>query len=381
MDKGLDITLHLLALHAALHARPRALACAWQALLQASREDRVPGHTFTDRLAARARAVPDWALAKQTLSWLHKTTKASLVLLGEPNYPLTLASIADPPPLLFARGDPALLGRTQMAVVGSRAATPAGLDFAADLAGALCRAGFAVISGLARGIDGAAHRGALAASGPTLAVLGCGIDRVYPSQHRQLAEEIEATGLVLSELPLGAGPLPHHFPRRNRIISGAAAGLVVVEAGLASGSLLTARAALEQGREVFAVPGAVRNPQARGCHALLREGAMLTESVEDVLAGLPDHVLETLRGQRVMGQFPQAPMDGNGVPAGAVGNDAPVDDQARRVLDALDFQPVSGSLLVMRTGLTMHTLSSILLTLELSGLVRALPGGAFERVR
>jgi DNA processing protein len=381
MDKGLDITLHLLALHAALHARPRVLASALQALLEASRRSAVLGHTFTDRLAAQSHTAPDWALAERTLSWLHETPMASLVLLGEPGYPVTLASIPDPPPVLFARGDPALLARTQMAVVGSRAATPAGLEFASELASGLCRAGFAVTSGLARGIDGAAHRGALAASGHTLAVLGCGIDRVYPPQHRRLAEEIEATGLVLSELPLGSGPLPHHFPRRNRIISGAAAGLVVVEAGLASGSLLTARAALEQGREVFAVPGAVRNPQVRGCHALIREGAMLTESVEDVLAGLPHHVLETLCVPALAGELPQAPMNVDVVSGVAVAGDTPGDDQARRVLEALDFQPVSGSLLVIRTGLTMHTLSSILLTLELSGRVRALPGGAFERVR
>ncbi|MBM4228896.1 MAG: DNA-protecting protein DprA [Gammaproteobacteria bacterium] len=364
-----------------MHARPQAFACALEALLEASRRSGVPGHNFTERLASRARTPLDWAFAERTLTWLRQTPTASLVLLGEPGYPLALASIADPPPVLFARGDPALLARTQLAVVGSRAATPSGLAFAAELASALCHAGFAVTSGLARGIDGAAHRGALAAAGATLAVLGCGIDRIYPPQHRQLAEQIEATGLVLSELPLGAGPLPHHFPRRNRIISGMAAGLVVVEAGLASGSLLTARAALEQGREVFAVPGAVRNPQARGCHALIREGAMLTESVEDVLTGLPRHVLETLSPATLAGELPQAPESGNDAPGAAAHVTEPGDEQARQVLAALDFEPVSASLLVMRTGLTMHTLSSILLTLELSGRVRALPGGAFERVR
>ncbi len=381
MDKGMDITLHALALHAALHLRPRVLARALHALRESGAREGLRGRGITDRLAEQARTVPDWALAESTFAWLQKRPDVSLLAPGQPDYPLALASIADPPPLLFARGDRSVLTRAQIAVVGSRAATPAGLDFASSLASALCGAGFVVTSGLARGIDGAAHRGALAARGLTIGVLGCGIDRVYPAQHARLAEQITASGLILSELPLGAGPLPHHFPRRNRIISGMAAGLVVVEAGLASGSLLTARSALEQGREVFAVPGAVRNPQARGCHALLREGATLVENVEDVLAGLPRHVLETLPAPAIAGD-PKDALTGPSAaaPAGAP-VDAVADEREQRVLEALGFEPVNESLLVVRTGLTMHTLSSILLTLELSGRVRALPGGAFERVR
>lgn len=377
----MDITLHALALHAALHLRPQVLARALQNLRELGARDGLRGRGSTDRLAEQTRTVPDWALAERTLAWLQKTPGVSLVTLGQPDYPPALASIADPPPLLFARGQRSVLARPQIAVVGSRAATPAGMDFASTLACALSGAGFVVTSGLARGIDGAAHRGALAAPGPTIGVLGCGIDRIYPAQHARLADQITASGLILSELPLGAGPLPHHFPRRNRIISGMAAGLIVVEAGLASGSLLTARSALEQGREVFAVPGAVRNPQARGCHALLREGATLVESVEDVLAGLPRHVLQSVPAAATAG-CPEQALTGSSaasLASGPVG--AVTDERERKVLEALGFEPVNESLLVMRTGLTMHTLSSILLTLELSGRVRALPGGAFERVR
>ncbi len=206
--------------------------------------------------------------------------------LGDAAYPPLLAAIADPPNPLYLRGDAAALRHPHVAIVGSRQATRAGRDTAVRFASALARAGFGVVSGLAYGIDAAAHDGALAADGLTIAALGTGVDICYPARHRALAERIAARGALVSELPPGTPPQRLHFPRRNRIISGLCLGVLVVEASLRSGSLITARLALEQGREVFAVPGPVSSPLSRGCHALIRDGAVLVESADDVLAEL-----------------------------------------------------------------------------------------------
>jgi DNA processing protein len=206
----------------------------------------------------------------------------SVIPLGSDQYPVRLRWLPDPPTVLWVKGDPAPLARSAVAVVGSRAATPAGLLFAKRVSRELTEAGLLVVSGLARGIDAAAHEGALEV-GATVAVLGCGADRVYPAEHRTLAARIGPRGAIVSELPPGTPPLPRHFPLRNRIISGLSLGVLIVEASFKSGSLITARAALEQGRSVLAVPGGVASGRHRGCHALIKDGARLVESVEDVL--------------------------------------------------------------------------------------------------
>ena len=222
----------------------------------------------------------------QALAWLEQP-QHQVLHLGSADYPALLAEISDPPPLLFVSGNPALLDRPQLAIVGSRNASTPGLDNARRFAQHLAAGGFVVTSGLALGIDGAAHQGALDAQGQTVAVLGTGLKRVYPQRHQRLAQMIiEQGGALVSELPLTCPPHASNFPRRNRIISGLALGVLVVEASPSSGSLITAKLAAEQGREIYAIPGSIHHPGARGCHQLLREGATLVESIEDILPGL-----------------------------------------------------------------------------------------------
>lgn len=368
MDKGLDIeTLRcVLALHGALHPKPRDLTRAIDALLRRreSSDSAVPLARTTEELSRQYHATAAWAAAEAGLHW--RAADRSILCRWLPGYPDALAAVADAPPILFVHGRAASLGLPQIGIVGSRDATPGGCDTAFGLAGELAAAGFSIVSGMARGIDGAAHRGAIRARGTTIAVLGCGIDRVYPRVHEELAASIAANGALVSELPLGVPPLKQNFPARNRIISGLAAGLVVVEANLSSGSLITAQFALEHGREVFAVPGSIRNPWSRGCHALLRQGAHLVESAADVIAALPGYVVAALHAQQ---------------PAQPAAREARKPDPLQRaVLKALGFEPTGVDILVERTGLTMNRLSSILLTLEMSGAVRSLPGGCYERI-
>ncbi len=283
--------------------------------------------------------------------------------LDSPHFPAPLLQTADPPLALFAEGDPARLARPMLAIVGSRSATAQGLDHARAFARHFAEAGWTIVSGLAAGIDGTAHEGALAAglngggSGGTLAVLGTGPDIVYPHQHRALAARIRAQGLILSEYAPGTPALALNFPRRNRIIAGLAAGTLVVEATLRSGSLITARLAAEAGREVFAIPGSVHAPQSRGCHALIREGAKLVESAADVL--------EELR------------QPGPPVASAPTGTD---DEAATNpLLAALGHDPVTLDALIARTGWDAATLNLKLLELELEGQVARLPGGLFQR--
>lgn len=236
--------------------------------------------------ARRSPEVRDGASA--ALAWLERPGQ-HLLMWDDADYPALLAEIADPPPLLFIAGDRTLLDRPQLGMVGSRRASRPGLDTAKAFARSLAGAGFVVTSGLALGIDGAAHQGALDVKGATIGVLGTGIEKLYPQRHRQLAEAMVAQGgAVISELPLDAEPHASNFPRRNRIISGLSLGILVVEASVASGSLITARLAAEQGREVYAIPGSIHHPGARGCHQLIREGAVLVETI--------DHILEALQG-------------------------------------------------------------------------------------
>ncbi len=348
MDKGLDIArLRLcLAAHAVLHARPQALA----ALLR--HHDRRPREDL------------DWGAADRTIEWLD-TTGAAVICLGEERYPAQLAAIPDPPPLLFVRGAVSALSTPQVAIVGSRRASAEGQATAFRLARELAAQGLVVTSGLARGIDAAAHGGALAAEGITIAVFGCGLGRVYPWAHRRLAAQIcEGGGAVVSELPPGLPPQPFQFPRRNRIISGLSLGTVVVQAAPTSGSLGTAQHALDQGREVYAVPGSINDPLARGCHLLLRQGATLLESASDIVRDLLPATRALLRPAR-------------GLAAGPVA--APLSPQEAAVTGACGFAPTAFDTLAERTGLTAQQLSSILMALEIKGRIRALLGGDYVR--
>lgn len=339
------------------HASPRALF------------QRSPGTLAADRLippeTARYLANPDWAAVNQDLRWLAQPGR-HLLTLHDHGYPPWLKEIHDPPPVLHVLGDPDCLSSPQVAVVGSRNPTPAGAELAADFAAELVRHGFTVTSGLAAGIDAAAHRGALAAGGTTIAVAGTGLDRVYPARHRHLADDIARAGAVVSEFPLGSPPLPESFPRRNRIISGLSRGTLVVEAALQSGSLITARAALEQGREVFAIPGSIHNPCARGCHALIREGAKLVETIHDILDEL---------APAAAGCGPSTPNR----PARDVTNIPPLDETFAAVLRQIDYAPTSIDTLIERTGHPSERLCAMLLELELAGHVSAAPGGAYMR--
>jgi DNA processing protein len=306
---------------------------------------------------------PDWAGVEQDLRWLEGDRRC-LLACTDPRYPTALREIVHAPVALFCHGEPALLARPQLAIVGARSATPQGLDTAAGFAAELTRRGLLVTSGLAQGIDGAAHRGALAAGGATIAVCATGLDRVYPARHRELAHEITAQGLMVSEFPVGTPPLADHFPRRNRVISGLALGVLVVEAAPQSGSLITARFALDQGREVFAIPGSIHSPMSRGPHRLIRQGAKLVEHVDDILEELAPRL-----GPEVL-QAPAAPAA-----------DAPeLDATQQRVLDALGFDATPFDILVERLAVPVASLSSALLALELQGCIAAAPGGSYQRL-
>lgn len=370
MDKGLDIELLtcMLALHAVLYFNPDALSNCLASLQCQTRSGASTFRLrqFAETLARNARVeMPDWSAADAALAW-RGPERVILTSLHQ-EYPPLLRTIASPPPVLFVHGDPSLLSAPQIAIIGSRNATPTGREIAHRLAAELCSVQFRITSGMARGIDSAAHRGALAVDGRTLAIYGSGIDRVYPRTNAQLAADIVDRGALVSEFPLGAPPIARHFPLRNRIISGIAVGTVVVEAGLASGSLITAQCALEQGREVFAVPGSTRNPLTRGCHALIKQGAQLVETAADIMEALPLHALRHLAGAL-------SPPESQLTP------EIYEDRSADAVIEALSYEPVDLDTLIERTGLTHKVLSSILLALELSGSVRALASGYYERI-
>ncbi|MDR3417634.1 MAG: DNA-processing protein DprA [Nevskia sp.] len=324
-----------------------------------------------DDAFCQALAEPDWAGVDLDLGWLEQSAASApraLITRDDPRYPPQLAEISAAPLALFVHGDPELLRLPQLAVVGARSASAQGAENAQAFAAELARRGLTVTSGLALGIDAAAHRGALAADGFTLAVCGNGLDRVYPARNRELAHAIAARGLLVSEFPTGVAPLPEHFPRRNRIISGLSLGVLVVEAARESGSLITARLAAEQGREVFAIPGSIHNPLARGCHALIREGAKLVETVDDILAELAP-LLPAARAAASPARPPAPePADGG-------------DPDRQRVLQALGFETLSLDHLVSRLGLPVERISAALLRLELDGLVAAGPGDTFTRLQ
>ncbi|MCK2125663.1 DNA-processing protein DprA [Thauera aromatica] len=335
--------------------------------------------------AAAVLAPPPQERIEQGLAWAAESGNHLLTLADEA-YPRSLLDIADPPPLLYLKGRPELLQRPALALVGARSSTVQGDANAEAFARALATQGFAIVSGLALGIDAAAHRGALAAGaegGGTVAVIGTGIDRIYPAKNAALAREIAAAGAVISELPLGTPPLPHNFPRRNRLIAGLAHGVLVVEAAVNSGSLITARLATESGREVFAIPGSIHSPLSRGCHRLIREGAKLVETAEDVVEELRGRLgwktpsapaPSCQRGRRVAGAG--TPESSSAAPAQAA---LALDADTARVLQILGHDPVDIDTLAQRCGLTVDALYAILLPLELDGRLARLPGGRLQR--
>ncbi|TVQ84051.1 MAG: DNA-protecting protein DprA [Chromatiaceae bacterium] len=332
--------------------------------------------------AIAALSQPDQTAIARVLDWA-AAAQAHILTRDDPRYPPLLAAIAAPPPVLYVRGDPLLLAEPQLAIVGSRNPTPGGRETTIAFARALAQLGLVITSGLAAGIDAAAHRGALV-GGRTIAVLGTGPDRIYPASHRELAHAVADNGALVSEFPPGSGPRASHFPRRNRIISGLTLGTLVTEAALQSGSLITARYAAEQGREVFAIPGSIHNPLARGCHALIRQGAKLVDGIDQLLEELAPQL------QHLLAPVVSAPDTTAVAPAlagpdarglDAQGPDAPgLDADYQTLLAAMGHDPTAPDELIARTGLTAQSVSSMLLLLELQGYVSSHPGGRYSRL-
>ena len=330
----------------------------------------------TDKLAHALQSPPPTLAAQlqATLDWLNAADDRSVVALGEPGYPAPLLDIEDPPLMLYMLGSLAKPAQSatniiakSLSIVGSRNPTPQGESNARAFAKAFGNAGICVVSGLALGIDGAAHEGALEGGGQTIAVVGTGLDRVYPQKHLALAHRIASQGMILSEFALGMPPLTANFPRRNRLISGLSRGTLVVEAALKSGSLITARLASEQGKDVFAIPGSIHSPQSRGCHALIKQGAKLVELAQDVLEEF--HWAST-----------SSSSGGAGPDSHGDAQRAPADPALRSLLLALGYDAVSLDALQARTGLDTPRLQSRLLELELAGQIARLPGGLFQRL-
>lgn len=334
----------------------------------------------TQRAALQSQP-PEWpALVVTTWDWMQADPASRRVLpLGDTCYPASLLNMEDPPLLLYAMGTPqawlagglAQSAQRSVAIVGSRNPTAQGALNARHFARALAQSGLTVVSGLALGVDGAAHEGALDGAPPaqlaTIAVVGTGLDRVYPRQHRELAHRIAQRGVLISEYPLGTPPLSANFPRRNRIISGLTQATLVVEAALKSGSLITARLAIEQGKDVFAIPGSIHATQSKGCHALIKQGAKLVESAQDILEEWPEGVLPIS-----VRTCADAPPDGAQTPS--------TDGPKGSLLSALGFEPTGLDALLARTGLPTAALQAQLMELEIEGQIARLPGGLFQRL-
>ena len=319
-----------------------------------------------EKLALTLSTAPSEAIAEQiekTLNWARQPGNQVLTFADD-HYPQALLTIPDPPPLLYLKGRAELLSRPSVAIVGSRSATVQGMQNAERFAQTLSHAGLTVVSGLALGIDAAAHEGALStlpAQGSTVAITGTGLDLVYPAKHRELAHRIAIHGCLVSEYPLGTPAIAANFPRRNRLISGLAQGVLVVEAALQSGSLITARSALEQGREVFAIPGSIHSPLAKGCHQLIRQGAKLVESAQDIL--------EELRWQSAApASKPTKPVDSR----------TPADSAL--LLEVAGHDAVSVDELAARSGLALSAVHAGLLELEMQGRMEMLAGGRYRRL-
>ncbi|MEA1890383.1 MAG: DNA-processing protein DprA [Pseudomonadota bacterium] len=313
---------------------------------------------------------------EQDMLWLEENACHRVIFFQHQGYPDLLTRIHRPPPVLFLKGNASLLHTPQLAIVGSRNPTAGGIENARAFSSELAACGLTITSGLAAGIDGAAHQGALSArdstgkSGKTIAVAATGLDRIYPAHNRELAHEIVEKGLLISEFPIGVAPLQANFPRRNRVISGLSLGTLVVEAARRSGSLISARCAMEQDREVFAIPGSIHSPQSRGCHWLIKQGAKLVETAEDIaeeiLMMLPD----------VSKEHEDTGGNSNNKCKDTV---LELPEQERLLLDALGFDPVPLDSLISRTGMGIEELSVNISQLELKGLIESLPGGVFSR--
>ncbi len=328
------------------------------------------GELFTTPAAQlKTRGLPDvliaglqtlnWAAVDQDLLWLEKPNH-HLITWQDPLYPPLLKQIAAAPPLLFVEGNPQLLTQLQLSIVGSRNPTPNGRDTARQFAAHLSMAGLTITSGLALGIDAISHQAALDSQSKTIAVLGCGVDKIYPVTNRKLAEKITENGAIVSEFPLGTAAAAEHFPRRNRVVSGLSLGVLVVEATLRSGSLITARLAGEQGREVFAIPGSIHSPLSRGCHHLIQQGAKLVEKAQDILEELGPL---TSAANRLTTPSP-TPLNKNILAA-----------HHQQLLECVGFEPTTLDQLAARSGLPLSDLTSTVLILELKGYISTVPGG------
>ncbi|HEU4487467.1 MAG TPA: DNA-processing protein DprA [Povalibacter sp.] len=370
---------------------------AWLTLNRAPALERSSFHALrqhfagvSDIVAASARALRAAGASKGLVDWLASPPRESIdadrrwldceshhfICLESPDYPPLLGRLDDAPLGLFVRGSPSWLAMPQLAMVGARHPTPPGAETAYDFAAHLARCGLTVTSGLAIGIDAASHRGALS-GGATIAVCGTGLDVNYPRSHAALAAQITQCGALVSEFGTGTLPMKGNFPRRNRVIAGLSLGTLVVEAAVRSGSLITARLAAEQGREVFAIPGSIHNPMSRGCHRLIRQGAKLVETADDIfeeLRPLSDS-LQCLAQTPVTPERSQLP----GIPARSEASGPRLDKGYEILLDALGFEPAGVDLLVVRTGLRADEVASMLLILELDGHILPYPGGLYVR--
>jgi DNA processing protein len=309
------------------------------------------------KLAVAITDGPDGELLRSTLQWVSREENR-LLTLADGAYPKALLEINDPPPILYLKGNSELLNNDALGIVGSRSATPQGIANAEAFANELSDSRFTIVSGMALGIDAAAHRGGLTGRFSSIAVVGTGLDIVYPARNRELAHDLSQKGLIISEFPLGVRPLAANFPRRNRLISGISLGVLVVEAAVKSGSLITARYALEQGREVFAVPGSIHSTLSKGCHALIKQGAKLVETANDVLVelGEQERTNNKTSDGTLLGSNPE-------------------------LLEAIGFDPVDLDTICERASLTAEKASAMLLELELNGELARLPGGTFQRIR
>ena len=307
---------------------------------------------------------PDWQSVEKDLRWVEKDGN-TFIPFYSPDYPSLLREIPVPPVGIYLQGNSKILETLQIGIVGSRNPTPSGKRIAHDFARELAANGAVITSGLAVGIDSAAHAGALATNGSTIAVLGNGLYTIYPRRNRKLAEDIRASGALITEFPLDSPPVAGNFPRRNRIISGLSVGVLVVEAAVRSGSLITAKHALEQGREVFAVPGSIHNPLAKGCHSLIKQGAKLTEKIQDITEELGG-MIALMDNPQGMGSFTRNSHEG-------------LDEGTKLLLEYIGYQPVSADELIENTALQANEIASRLLDLELNELIESLPGGKYVR--
>jgi DNA processing protein len=318
--------------------------------------------------------------AELDLKWFTSSPLRHIITPEHEYYPQLLNDIDAPPPLLFVVGNPALLNDPQIAIIGSRNPSREGRDNARAFAAFLAEHGLTITSGLAEGIDADSHTAALDVNGSTIAVVGTGLDIVYPSQNRKLAERISQTGVILSEYPIGTKPIPQNFPRRNRIISGLSVGTLVVEATVKSGSLVTAKHAMEQGREVFAIPGSIHNPMAKGCHQLIRQGAKLVENAQDILeeiaVQLAPYLTDSTRPTTNISAGSTSPKS---TTKPLLGDEWELDEEHQRILSVLGSEPLPIDQIIMNTGLTADVVSSILLMLELQGHAVACGGGHYMR--